>query len=163
MEAQRNRRPIRVCKHCGKEFKKKCRADARYCSSRCRLNSVENMLKLADMRRKQAIRKINKLEAAGYAILECLGFDYESQFVFDRYVADAYVKKLNLIVQFDGDYWHGNVDRFPNLTAMQLHQKEVDARANQVATALGYRVLRIWESDIKDTEKIEQVFATYKV
>lgn len=162
MDYQRKRRPTRTCKNCGKAFRKKCRSDARYCSVQCKLNSTENLAQLAEMRRRQAIRKVNKLERAGYAILDELSLQYEPQFIFGRYVADAYVKDLNLIVQFDGDYWHGNISRFPNLTQMQLKQKEVDARANHAAAALGYRVLRIWESDIKNTKKIKQIFVTYR-
>lgn len=148
MEAQRKRRPTRTCQHCGMKFKKKARKDAKFCSAKCREQSESNMLHLAQIRRKQARRKTTKLERAGYSILEEIGLEYEPQFVYSRYVADAYIKELNLIMQFDGDYWHGNTARFPNLTERQKKQQEVDNRANKAAEELGYRVLRFWESDI---------------
>lgn len=160
MEFQVARRPTRVCKHCGKEFKKKCRSNARYCSVACKLNSEDNIKRLAIMRRKQASRRTTKLELAGYSLLKEMGLDFEPQYVFaGRFVADAYVESRNMILQFDGDYWHGNTDRFPNLTEQQRKQKEVDARANGAARSLGYRVLRIWESDFNDTEGIKRRIA----
>jgi G:T-mismatch repair DNA endonuclease (very short patch repair protein) len=97
------------------------------------------------------------LEKAGYDLLEVLGLTYQPQYVYGgRYVADAYVEDQNLILQFDGDYWHGHPDKFPYLSERQSRQKEVDERANDAARNLGYRVLRIWESDIRDIEGIKQ-------
>lgn len=148
MDAQRQRRPVRVCQHCGIQFKKKARRDAKFCSPECREQSESNIIQLAQMRRTQGERKQTKLESAGYKILESVGLNYEPQFVYGRYVADAYVPELNLIVQFDGDYWHGKPDRFPALTERQKKQQEIDQRANKTAEQLGYKVLRFWESEI---------------
>ncbi len=160
MAYQRKRRPERICKHCGITFKKKCRNDAWYCSTACKLNSDDNIQQLARMRRMQAGKNINKLEKLGYKLLDEMGVAYEPQFIYAcRYVADAVVEKNKWLIQFDGDYWHGNTDIFPVLTARQLKQKEVDARGNQAAQDLGYKVLRVWESEFKYIEKIKIRFS----
>lgn len=156
MEAQRKRRPTRVCKHCGREFKKKARSNAMFCSPACRLSSEYNMQQLAAMRKKQAGKKPTKLELLGYSILDEIGLEYEKQYIFDRFVADAYVKELNLIVQFDGDYWHGNTSKFPTLSEFQMKQTERDRRADAKARDLGHRVIRLWESDVyKDQQAVK--------
>jgi G:T-mismatch repair DNA endonuclease (very short patch repair protein) len=160
MEWQRKRRPVRTCKHCGVEFRKKARPNAMFCTSECKLNSDYNILQLAFMRKKQGGKKINKLEKKGYDLLDELNIKYDPQFIFgERFVADAFLKDYNMILQFDGDYWHGNLNVFHNLTAKQLKQVEIDKRANQTAIALGFKVLRIWESDFKHPEKIKKIFA----
>jgi len=151
MDWQRKRRPIRTCQHCNKEFKKKCRNDAMFCSAECRFRSEYNTLQLAKMRKKQAGKKINKLEMAGYEMLTNMGLKYEQQFIFGgRFVADAFLNDYNIIVQFDGDYWHGNPEKYQNLSDYQKKVKEVDQRANIVAKECGYSVIRIWESELKN-------------
>jgi very-short-patch-repair endonuclease len=127
-----------------------------FCSPACRLSSEYNMQQLAAMRKKQAGKKPTKLELLGYSILDEIGLEYEKQYIFDRFVADAYVKELNLIVQFDGDYWHGNTSKFPTLSEFQMKQTERDRRADAKARDLGHRVIRLWESDVyKDQQAVK--------
>ena len=150
MEYLRNKPAIGTCLHCKKDFKKLQRKDAMFCSRRCRLDSDYNVHQLAHMRKKQAKRKINKLEQYGYDLLTELGIKFEPQWVFcRRYVADAYLPDYNIIVQFDGDYWHGNTKLFPNLSDSQKKSRATDAKSDERARAEGLKVLRIWESDIK--------------
>jgi very-short-patch-repair endonuclease len=94
-------------------------------------------------------QKPNKLEARGYAILKELGLKYNSQYILGkRFVVDAYVPRYNLVVQFDGDYWHGNREVFPVLRPSQLKQCLVDQRQDEMAKKLGLNVIRFWETDI---------------
>jgi very-short-patch-repair endonuclease len=154
MEWQRKRRPIRICHHCGKEFCKKARPKAMFCSIECKLNSDYNIVQLAFMRKKQAGKKINKLEELGYTLLSDLGIVFEPQWIYGkRYVADAYLPDYNAIVQFDGDYWHGNPRKFLILTDFQKSVQATDERANMMAKKEGLKVLRIWESDVKDAKQ----------
>jgi very-short-patch-repair endonuclease len=149
MDFQRSRRPVRVCLFCKKEFCKKARNNAKYCSWNCRKNSEENLQHLANIRRQQAVRKENKLERKGYDILNLLCYEFEKQYIFGgRCVADAYIEKINCLIQFDGDFWHGNEKAFPNLNEYQKKQKEQDIRVNNFAFSKGYNLIRIWESDL---------------
>lgn len=146
MDFQRKRRPTRICKNCGIEFRKIAK---KYCSTYCARHSEENILNLAKMCRSQSVRKENKLEKAGYELLAELGFKFERQFNYGkRYVADAYLKDYNLIMLFDGDYWHGNPIIFKKLSDRQLRQKNVDSRANEAAIKYKFNILRLWENEI---------------
>jgi very-short-patch-repair endonuclease len=149
MDYQRSRRPIRTCVVCKKQFCKKARKNAQYCSWECRKNSPDNLRHLAEIRRKQCLKKENKLERKGYEILKSLGYKFKKQFVFGgRCVADAYIKKLNCLIQFDGDFWHGNKKTFPNLSEYQKKQIKSDIKVNNFALSKGYNLIRIWESDL---------------
>ena len=69
----------------------------------------------------------------------------------NQYRCDIFVPKYNLIIECDGDYWHGNPEKFSKerLTEKQINQKERDnLRTSQLINA-GYVVLRLWECDIK--------------
>jgi very-short-patch-repair endonuclease len=155
MDYQRGRRPVRICIFCGQTFHKKARADAKYCSWECRRKSPENIKHLAEIRKKQCGKKENKLEKKGYEILKELGYKIEKQYIYgDRLLADAYIPKLNLLIQFDGDYWHGNIRVFPNLSDQQKKQQKKDAKANAYALKCGYNLVRCWESELsKDNLK----------
>jgi len=101
------------------------------------------------MRKKQCGKKENKLEKKGYLILSELGLSFEKQYVYGgRLVADAYVSDLNLLIQFDGDYWHGNIKVFNNLNEYQLKQKIKDQKANAFALNQGYNLIRCWECNL---------------
>lgn len=148
MEWQKSRRPTRVCCFCKKEFKKKSRNDAKYCSIYCKLNSPENIEQLSKMRKGQASRKINKLEKLGYKMLEELGLKYEPQYILERYVVDAFILDYNLIVQFDGDYWHANPLKYSTLSERQINQKKIDDSQVELANKMGIKTIRIWEHDM---------------
>jgi DNA mismatch endonuclease, patch repair protein len=73
-------------------------------------------------------------------------------FVFTRYKVAVFI---------DGDFWHGNPKKFriPKSNCDYWQQKILGNRARdrQVTKELkrlGWRVLRIWESSLKDEEAI---------
>jgi len=114
------------------------------------------------MRKKQCGKKENKLEAKGYFILTQLGYSFEKQFVYGgRLVADAYVNDLNLIIQFDGDYWHGNTKIFETLNEHQAKQKIKDNNANAFAIEKGYNLIRCWECNLTE-EYLEKLIHIIK-
>lgn len=55
-----------------------------------------------------------------------------------RYLCDIFVPLFNLVLECDGDFWHN----YPFGT-------EVDLLRNEELSSLGYKVLRLWERDIK--------------
>jgi len=54
-----------------------------------------------------------------------------------------------IVIQFDGDYWHGNPRKYPVLTERQKKQVKRDRAQDAYLISCGYRVIRIWESDLK--------------
>lgn len=87
------------------------------------------------------------LERTFLGILDSLGVQYESQVVIKpQFVADVRIGKL--IIECDGDYWHGNPERFPELTERQAKQQRRDRARDKYLSTCGYTVVRIWESDM---------------
>jgi hypothetical protein len=59
---------------------------------------------------------------------------------------DFYVPTLNLIIEFDGDYWHGNPLRH-QLTPKMKSQYCLDKVYTEAARKRGFDVKRVWHSE----------------
>jgi len=68
-----------------------------------------------------------------------------------KYQCDVFVPNLNLIIECDGDYWHGNLNnsRFKILNEKQIKTKEKDNLRTKELKEIGFNVLRLWESEIE--------------
>ncbi len=66
----------------------------------------------------------------------------------------------NICIFIDGDFWHANPDKYKNPNKIIRRNKTVgdvwayDIKINHELNKLGYRVIRIWESDIKKDSNI---------
>lgn len=90
-----------------------------------------------------------KPEVVGYGILDALALSYEPQYVIGgKFCVDAFIPNAGVVVQFDGDYWHGHSQRFPNPDSRQRKRMRLDKSQDQYMKACGYSVVRIWESDL---------------
>ncbi len=65
-------------------------------------------------------------------------------------VYDFYLPLQNLLIEADGDYWHGNPERYDELNEMQSINKKNDAFKDELAKNEGMALLRFWESDINE-------------
>ncbi|MDR6330650.1 DUF559 domain-containing protein [Deinococcus soli (ex Cha et al. 2016)] len=89
-------------------------------------------------------------ERIGYGILKRLGLPYRAQHLVARkFCVDAYLPEQKVVVQFDGDYWHGHPAKYAALDARQARRVNHDRSQDAYMAKLGYRVIRIWESDLK--------------
>ena len=150
-----------TCKTCGGGFSwsasRKSQANPTYCSIKCRDSDPERAAMLIQMNVNQATAKTNKLEAAGYAILDKIGVPYlRQELLFGKFCVDAFYPDARLVVQFDGDYWHGHPERFPSPDARQTRRMRMDVAQDAYFSKVGYGVLRLWECDVKrDADAIE--------
>lgn len=88
----------------------------------------------------------SKLELRAREILDEIGIDYESSVpIKDKFVVDFRI--VNLIIEIDGEYWHGH-PRFIPLSERQKGQQKRDKSRNKYLLACGYSVERIWERDV---------------
>jgi very-short-patch-repair endonuclease len=118
----------------------------------------------------EAIRKMfeyrrpNSLETIVMNELNKLGVKYKYQFfITENGVCRSYdfkIKHAPIIIEADGDYWHGN----PNTPHHHKFVEETrinDALKEKMANSRGYKVIRFWESDIKrDISIIKTRFVT---
>ncbi len=104
------------------------------------------------MNLKQQTARPNKLEIAGYAILDEIGAEYERQaLIASKFCVDAVVESKKVIIQFDGDYWHANPQQFPVPDDRQKRRIALDKSQDAYLRKMGYTIIRIWEHEIKDT------------
>jgi very-short-patch-repair endonuclease len=140
---------IYVCKICTKDFmwskSRTKQSNPTYCSMSCRnqdkLKLIENSLKgnYANLQK----NGLNKLEKKGNMILDELGLNYECQVtMYEKFIVDVLIKESNLIIQWDGEYWHNKPKR-----------KALDASQDAYLSKCGYRVLRITDKQIKNNLK----------
>ena len=66
------------------------------------------------------------------------------------YQSDVYLPKYNLIIEMDGNYWHGNprIYRWEDLNNMQKEQRYEDAIRTAELKSNGFNILRIWEDEM---------------
>jgi hypothetical protein len=83
------------------------------------------------------------------------------------YYVDGYHSEHNLVIEFFGDYWHGNLSKYKE---NDMHpqtgktfgemNKEVLERIKNIRDN-GYHMIYIWESDFDKLSKNEKFFITY--
>jgi very-short-patch-repair endonuclease len=72
-------------------------------------------------------------------------------------IYDFLLVDYNVLIEADGDYWHGNPDLFETFNRTQLKNRKNDIFKNQLAEDFGYTLIRFWEHEIDD-EKFEKKF-----
>lgn len=82
--------------------------------------------------------------------LEELNLQYETEYPLDGFHYDFYIESLNLLIEVDGDYFHGNPKFFKTLNPMQRKNKGLDKVKNAVARDNNFNLIRFWEDDIKN-------------
>jgi very-short-patch-repair endonuclease len=121
--------------------------------------SEETRIKIKEARAKQVIPKQDTLiELKIQKFLTLLNIEYFAHKYISniehKYCCDIFIPSLNLIIECDGDYFHSNPKLYKegSLNDRQIEQKERDILRNIELEEKGYRVLRIWEHDIKVME-----------
>jgi very-short-patch-repair endonuclease len=143
-----------ICKICSKAFRwspsRHKANNITYCSLACRNADPARREMLIAMNAVQQRLHTNNVERAGYALLDALGVAYEPQCVIGgKFCVDAFVPSHGLVIQWDGDYWHGNPTHFPEPDARQRHRMRLDRSQDAYMAACGYRVVRVWASDLE--------------
>ncbi len=149
-----------LCKICGNEFKRSPSSlkyeNPKYCSIVCRDKDPE----LLDILRKRSLAQKTKvgptsIELIGRQILTDLGAEFfEQHTINDRFCVDAFIPAAGLVVQFDGDWWHGHPERYPVPTAVQRRAQGHDKACNAYLQACGFEVVRVWETDLRKRPEI---------
>lgn len=98
--------------------------------------------------------KDTKPELKMKKILNELNIKFEHQFRLEHCLFDFYILNSNVLIEVDGDYYHGNPKKFIKLNKMQLKMKERDIKHNEVAEENDFILLRFWEDDILNNTDI---------
>lgn len=161
-EFQSRDKTVHTCETCGSEFRwSPSRAKSnniRYCSIPCRDADPLKKDQLRTMNNMQQKLKLTNCERLGYAMLDSLHLSFVRQHMVDgKFCVDAYLPNQNVVVQFDGDYWHGNPAKYPALDKRQQKRVQYDRSQDAFMTSNGMRVFRFWHSELQsDSDGISQ-------
>jgi G:T-mismatch repair DNA endonuclease (very short patch repair protein) len=112
-----------------------------------RLGKIKSVIR--SKTEKQILNKIKKL---GYEVIH--------SFKIDTKICDIFLPQLNLIIEYNGDYWHCNPNKYSKeyfhqvkgMTAEQLW--EYDKNKIDLIKNKGYNLEVVWESDYKSDKTI---------
>ncbi len=123
------------------------------------LHDIETALRLRNLVKEQRKNqtfpvKDTKIELKIQSFLKQLGIEFvthQYMRIRNAYQCDILIPSMNLVIECDGDYWHGNLevyDNWNNLNQKQKVQKIIDYERTNELEEKGYKVWRLWESDI---------------
>ena len=107
-----------------------------------------------------SLRK-SSLEIKVYDILKLNFNDIRDQYHIKgfRYYYDFYIPSLNAIIEFNGDYWHANPEKYSSGSYLKIQRVgdvlvddiwERNKRKKEVAESNGYNFFVIWEKEYKE-------------
>lgn len=92
--------------------------------------------------------------------LDKLGVEYQYQYYasdIKRYY-DFYLVKERVLIEVDGDFYHGYGKLYEEMSPMQKKNHRVDQIKNEWAAMHSIPLLRIWEHDIrKNPQKVMKI------
>lgn len=96
-------------------------------------------------------KQANGFEEYMFSIISSKGYEYIEQFEIKGWFYDCFIPKMNLIIEFDGDYWHAKTKE-ECINDRLKHQWYIDRKKDSLAIKNGYNIIRIRESN-KDSIK----------
>ncbi len=101
--------------------------------------------------RKTSIEKIVEDFLVGEVI------PYQYSFILAGVQFDFRLVETNILIECDGDFWHGNPKFYATFYDVQKRIMARDIEKNQIAELHGFTLLRFWEDEIKnDFENVKQ-------
>lgn len=111
---------------------------------------------------------VSKKEKEIGELLKSLGVDYIPSYRVDSKICDIYIPSINLIIEYFGDYWHCNPNKYDENYFNQkknMFAKEIwDYDNNKVGLIKNYdyNLEIVWESDLKySNNKIINILNEY--
>lgn len=107
--------------------------------------------------------RLNKRSAAEREIarqLEARGVQFKTQFHIDGvpYLYDFYFPSMNLIIEYQGDYWHAHPAKYPSGAMLRIQNVGLvlvdniwarDEAKRKAAVENGFTIAYVWERDYK--------------
>lgn len=134
------------CPNCGNTFtvSMRCQTDAasnkykKFCSTGCFLSSRKH--------------SDTWIERVVQGFLEDQRVEFIKQYPIGRMTTDFMLPLGNIIIEVNGDFWHANPDIYGNTKPLhKTHARAIEKDNRKLArlSELGYRVITVWENDLK--------------
>jgi DNA mismatch endonuclease (patch repair protein) len=154
----------RACKHCGKPYyRPQSVTQTGYCSLSCaakenckgcrnpfygKTHTEEARKRLSEASIAQRARSVvlpTKPEKKVHESLRAHGVEFLTEHPLGKFCVDVYIPALKVALFVDGCYWHACPDHFP-----KGRRPKWDAARVPHLTKLGYRVVLVWEHELKE-------------
>jgi len=110
----------------------------------CRICSGNQRLKIL----------VSGLELKLHDILKKLDIKFTPQYIVENRSFDVYLIDRNILVEADGEFWHGRGKEFDELSDHQKVSRTNDLLKNEIAHRNNIKLIRIWESEMSE-EKVK--------
>jgi G:T-mismatch repair DNA endonuclease (very short patch repair protein)/predicted RNA-binding Zn-ribbon protein involved in translation (DUF1610 family) len=125
---------------------------------------------LKTMRKTGKIKSVivSKKEKEIVGEIRKMGYKVIPSFRIESKVCDVYVPELNLIIEYNGDYWHCNPIKYCSDYYHQVKKKtakemwDYDEKKVDLIKKYGYNLEVVWETELKnDNKKINHIIQKY--
>jgi G:T-mismatch repair DNA endonuclease (very short patch repair protein) len=120
-----------------------------------RLGKIKSIIR--SKKEKEIIKEIKKL-----------GYEVKHSLKIDTKICDIFLPKLNLVIEYNGDYWHCNPEKYSPDYFHQVKKKtakelwEYDNNKIDLIKKKGYNLVIVWETDLKeDPDLIKKIITKY--
>lgn len=120
-----------------------------------RLGKIKSIIR--SKKEKEIIKEIKKM-----------GYEVKHSLKIDTKICDIFLPKLNLVIEYNGDYWHCNPKKYSADYFHQVKKKtakelwEYDNNKIDLIKRKGYNLVIVWESDLKeDPDLINKIITKY--
>lgn len=100
--------------------------------------------------------KNTSIEIKVQKILSKNNIDFIKHWKLDGYEYDLYLPNLNILIECDGDYWHGRGLCVSELNEAQKNTRKNDRLKDDIANKNNIKLLRFWGGDIR-SDKFENM------
>lgn len=124
----------------------------------------ESRQKMLEGNAKKLRSKMTAPEKKVGSLLQEMGMIHDSQKVLGGFIYDFCIPEHKILIEVDGDYYHGNPDKYDkeDLNHLQKKIKRNDIEKNIMASGHNYKLLRFWECDInEDIDKVKAIIMEY--
>jgi len=151
-EAHKGKKAYWYGKHHSKESKRKMSKARKKYLKNPEARKMQRIFILKRLQNYKGPYKDTKPELKMKEILNNLNIPFEHQFRLENYLFDFKIKGKNILIEVDGDYWHGNPKIYKDLNEMQKKMQKRGLEKGKLAKTNNFILLRFWEGDILKNE-----------
>ena len=107
----------------------------------------------------------SKIEKEFGEFIQKNGIELQEQYQINYKFYDFIIKGTNILLEFNGDYFHTNPEIYQNgpINKMQLKNKKNDSYKKILAEANGYKIIYVWEKDYNESKEKVFNYIIYKI
>ena len=110
---------------------------------------------------------VSKLEKKLLSEIKNRGIEAKGTVSIDRFICDIFIEKYNLVIEFNGDYWHCNPKKYkpdyfhPHKKKTAKEIWDEDKLRIDYLKKMGYNLEVIWEREFSDNKKLNKIIKKY--